>query len=271
MVVDVVGAEGLLDPIGVVILVDAHEAQRRGKVRPRVVGIEHQDDFGTDRIARGGDAGAFLARIGVAADLDLDRLEAELDVAGDLRAELSRRLARQVITAAGIGRHAVGTDGAEEFVERQAGGARVAVPQRDVDDRKRPHDGTGAALEQRLLIHLLPQPLDAMGVLPDQLRREQLARCERYELAAGAARVAETDPLVTVIALDLDDGIMTLGDRSLRERGRHFERNAQGAAANFRDFGHGFLAPKLGAVSFDSPATRAAQDEDRLFQTTPSP
>ena len=108
MVVDVVGAERLLDPIGVVILVDAHEAQRRRQVRPRVVGIEHQDDFGTDRVARGGDAGALLARIGMAADLDLDRLEAELDVASDLDAELLRRLAGQIVTVRSTGRAALG-------------------------------------------------------------------------------------------------------------------------------------------------------------------
>src|SRR2546430_1952789 len=109
----------------------------------------------------------------MAADLDLHRLEAELDVGRELGAELPRRLAGQVVAAAGIGGHAIGADGAEELVEWQPGGARVAVPERDVDDRESAHDGAGAALEQRLLVHLLPQSLDAMGVLADQLRREE--------------------------------------------------------------------------------------------------
>ena len=55
-----------------------------------------------------------------------------------------------------------------------------------------------AALEQRLLIHLVPQAFDAQRLLTDELGREQFFHRDLRDAAAGAADVAKADALDAV-------------------------------------------------------------------------
>ena len=106
MAVDVVGAERLFHPVGVVRLVAAQVSERGGHVAPGVVGVEHEKDIGTDRFARRRNAFFFLGRR-QAADFHLDRVETGFDVARELFAEHLVRFAREVVTAARVSGHPV--------------------------------------------------------------------------------------------------------------------------------------------------------------------
>ena len=59
MVVDLVGAEGFFDPIGIVRRETLHVAQGGWYVIPGIVGIQHEQHVGPDRLARSCDPGLF--------------------------------------------------------------------------------------------------------------------------------------------------------------------------------------------------------------------
>ena len=130
-------------------------------------------DIGADRFAGGLDACRLLAH-GEPADLDFDGVEAHLDVTFELRLQAFVPLALEVVAARCVGGNGIFVVAAEHAPERQAGGAGVAVPERDVEHRNPAHDHAGAPVQQRLLVHRGPEPLDAVWVLPDQDGREQL-------------------------------------------------------------------------------------------------
>src|ERR1700731_3259874 len=194
----------------------------------------------------------------LAPDLDLDRAEALADVSRHFLAEHLRRLAGEVVATAGVSRHRVGARRAEIFVERQLGGARVAVPEGDVERADGAHRGPEPADQQRLLVHLLPQALDAMRVLAVQLGREQPVHRAADELAAGVAEIAEADAFDAVIALDLDQRVMPLGDRAAREGGRRLQRHGDGAGANLGDAGHDGSSLAAMSIPPDPKAAAAA-------------
>ena len=238
MQVDRVGQERLLDPVRVVGGEAARVLERRRQVGPAVVDVEHEDDVGADRGARRGDA-RFLGGRREAAGLHLHRLEAELDVARHLAAEVGRRLAVDVVAAACIRHHLVALHAAEVVVQGQLRGARVQVPDRRVEDREAPHDRAGAALQQRLAVHVAPEAFAAQAVLADQHRREQLLDRHLGDRAAGAADVAEAEALDAVGAAHLDDAEVALVHGPRRERRRPLERHARDRDVHRFDSCHG--------------------------------
>src|SRR3546814_9857329 len=85
----VLRTERLLDQEGVVVHQRAQSAQGRGEVLPGVVGVEEQCVIRAARPTRRGDASGVEARCH-ATDLDLDGVDAGIDVALNLLAENGR-------------------------------------------------------------------------------------------------------------------------------------------------------------------------------------
>ncbi len=104
VVVDVVGAERLLDPVRVVLLPQRHRPQRCGQVVPRVVGVERHEHARADGFADRRQP--LLVSVGVEpSDLHLHRAEPGVDVAAHLLGEVLRPLALEVVPAAGVCGH----------------------------------------------------------------------------------------------------------------------------------------------------------------------
>ena len=236
VVVDVVRAERLLDPVRVVRLVATHELQRRRQVLPGVVRIEHQQHVVADRLTRGADARLFAGQV-VTPDLDLHGLESPRDIAGDFLGQLLRCLAFEVIAAARVRRHAFAGDAAEIAGQRQSRGPGVAVPQRDVERRQRAHHRAGAAVQQRVAIHLLPQSLDAQRAFTLQLAREEFTHRERHQRAAVAPPVAEADAHLVVGRPHPNHGVVARGHLPRREGGDLVQRNADRPRLDCNDLG----------------------------------
>lgn len=76
----------------------------------------------------------------------------------------------------------IGTDGrtmraAEEFRDRLAEGFAANVPQRDIRAADGVDRGAATAVAVRLVVHLLPQPLNVERILADEDRREPVPAC----------------------------------------------------------------------------------------------
>jgi hypothetical protein len=78
-----------------------------------------------------------------------------------------------------------------------------------------------------------------MRVVADQLLLEEAAHCLGEDPAAAAPDIAEADPLDAVVALDLDEAVVALAHRAVREGGRDVERDRDGGGADARDLRHG--------------------------------
>ena len=211
VVVDVVGAEGLLDPERIVLGHRAQETHRLGYVLPGIVGVHHQQNVGADGLAGGRDAAPVLRDAG-AADLHLGRLEALGDVAAHLLGQALLVIGVVVVAAAGIGGHRPLMVGPEEPPQWQAGGLRVAVPERDVEGSEGPDDGPGTPLQQGILVHLLPQRLGGERILADQEGGKKVLHRRETDLAAAIAAIGRSDALVSVVTGDADEKVLPGGD-----------------------------------------------------------
>ncbi|CUJ52345.1 Uncharacterised protein [Achromobacter xylosoxidans] len=265
--VDVVGAERLLDEVWLVLLEAADVLHGLGHVLPGVVAVHHQFHVGADGLARRLQPRLFLARR-QAAGLHLDGGKALGDVAGHFLAQMLRRLAVQVVTATGVGRHGLQLDRAEELVQRQAGGLGIQVPQRDVQRADRAHHRALAPLQQGLLVHRLPQPLDRVRILAQQHRRQQALHRGLEDCAAGAADVAEADAFDAVGAADLHQSVVAGRDGAVRKRGDLVQRH--GGCANVDGFndGHGWLLMR-GILRVARPARLAPAQRSDAFLPPP--
>ncbi len=230
MAFDIVRAERLFDKVRVVLLDAAEVLHRLHRVDPAVVAVQHQLHVRPDGFARGLHAG-FLPLGVPAPGLHLDRLEAKRDITGHFLADHRGGLAFDVVAAACICGHRVQLDRAQVLVQRQADRLGVQVPQRDIQRADGPHDGTHAALQQRLLVHLLPQPFHAERFLADQHGREQLLHRHPEQLSARAAHVAKADAFHAIDGPHLHQAIVALGHGAVGERGHVVKRHA--GDANF--------------------------------------
>ena len=192
MVVDVVGEKRFLDPIRVVEFEALDVAHGRRQIVPGVVRIQHQLDIGSNRVARRFHA-RFLLLGRKPPHFHLHCTKTGFCVARHFLAELSRRLAGEIVAAACIRRHGLIHRGAEIFVKRKLGRARIQVPKRTVQDRDRAHDAAGASVQQRLLEHALPKAFDEQALAAEQARRKQLLHGLRDERSPGGACVAKSD------------------------------------------------------------------------------
>ncbi|MNQ86353.1 hypothetical protein D3C85_1015450 [compost metagenome] len=150
-----------------------------------------------------------------------------------------RRLAVQVVAAAGIGRHGFEFHGAQEFVQRQARRLGIQVPQRDIQRAQRPHHRALAALQQRFLVHGVPQALDGVRVLAQQHRAQQALDGRLEDGAAGAADIAKADAFHAVGGTHLDQPIVARGDGAIRKRGDFIQGHRGGAYVYGFNDGHG--------------------------------
>ena len=200
-------------------------------------------DVGADRLAGRLQAGRLLAHR-QPPHLDLDRVEAQLDVAQQFLLEPLVALAVEVVAARRIGGDRVLVVRAEQLVEGQPRRLGVVIPQRDVERRQRAHRRAGAPVQQRFLIHRGPQPLDQERIPAQQQRSEEVVNGRSHQLPVGVAGVAEADAGVPVVALDFDHRDVAVVDGAVRERGRVVERDAQHARPDGGDRGHR-CAPRL--------------------------
>ena len=172
--------------------------RRRGE---SPVEIDHQIELGTRRgpdgrhqLHGGLGQGELVEAAFEVRRRDLERREAELlgvQHLVDLRA-------RQV--GPGVGADPIAQRTAEHAVHGQPGGLAGDVPQRHVDAADRGVEDRPAAKE-RAAIHLLPQVLDAGGVLPDKKRaeplhhlRDGLVHLEQAALAGAVDAAVGFDP-----------------------------------------------------------------------------
>jgi predicted ATPase with chaperone activity len=132
-------------------------------------------------------------------------------------AQQFRGLAGEIVAAARIGRHPIGHVRTEVEMQRQFRAARVQIPQRRIQYRDSAHDRASATLQQRLLVHVLPQALDAQRFLADELRREQFLDCDLRNIARRAAGVAEADALDALRRAHLDQAVVARGHRARGE------------------------------------------------------
>src|SRR5262249_6369875 len=116
--------------------------------------------------------------------------------------------------------------------KRQPASAGIAVPDCIIEDAQRAHNGAGAAMEEGLLIHVLPQPFDTMAILANEHRRKKIADGGRYDRAAAAAGIAKAEALRAVSGLDADETIFAGGHLSCGEARFNIEGYADGACLN---------------------------------------
>ena len=235
--VDVVGHQRLLDPAGVPALPRAHGPDGRGRVAPRVVGVEEQLDAGADGLA--GRRNARRVVLGRhAADLDLDGREAHVRIAAHFGGQVVGGLAGGVVAAAGVGRRHPRAVAAQMTVQGQVRLARHGVPQRLVDGADGPHHRAAPPLQQGLAVHRLPDRLDVVGVAPHHEAAQQFAHGQRGQPAAPGAAVTEADALGPCVGPQPDQGVVALGHGPGGERDAPVERHDAGGRLDGGDL-HG--------------------------------
>ncbi len=238
MAVDVVRAERFLDEVRFVLLETADVLHGLRHVLPGVIAVHHQLDIRPHGFARGLQARFFLPGR-EAARLHLDGAKTLGHIAGHLLAQVLRGLAIQVVTAAGIRRHRFQFHRAQEFVQRQARGLGIQVPQRDVQRAQCAHHRALPALQQRFLIHRLPQAFDRMRILAQQHRSQQALDGGLENGAAGAAHVAKADAFDAIGRAHLDQAVVAGGHGAVGERGDFIQRHRRGAYVYGFNDGHG--------------------------------
>jgi hypothetical protein len=93
----------------------------------------------------------------------------------------------------------------------------------------------GAAVQQRVAIHFLPQSFDPQCALADQVLFEQLAHRMRDQHPGAAAAVAKADALMAVGGAHPHQGVIARQHLARRERRGMVERDADGAGLDRHD------------------------------------
>ena len=138
-----------------------------------MIGVEHQPDLRTHRLAHGADEGDVLRN--AEADLEFDRAKPFFDVALDLRDDVVERIAGVApVGACGVGRNAGPQRATHELVNGCLEVLALDVPQRDVDTADRADRQPLLPLVAELIIECLPDPIGGQRVLADQERPERL-------------------------------------------------------------------------------------------------
>jgi len=112
---------------------------------------------------------------------DLDGLQAELEAAIDVPANVVGRLAERIDRA--IGEHPVALPRAEHRADALAAHLAAKVPQRDVDGRDRVDHDAPAAVVAGQFVHAIPKVLDIVRIGADQ------NLLEAHRMGVGAWRV----------------------------------------------------------------------------------
>ena len=236
VVVDVIGEKRLLDPIRVVEFEALHIAHRRRQIVPGVVCVQHQLDFGSDRVAR-----RFYARFLLLGrkppHFHLHGTKTGFCVACHFLAELFRRLAGEVVAATCVRRHGLIHHSSEIFVKGKFRRARIQVPKGTVQDGDRTHDAAGASVQQCFLEHALPKAFDEQTFAAEQTRGEQLLHRVRNERSAERACVAESDALEASGA-HFDKSVVARRNRARGEACYVIQRNSDGCYCNCFDLCH---------------------------------